>query len=136
MIARVRTLFLLIALLAGLPAIAAAQEPGVDPSAPVESGDTADDPWGFGEEEEAEPTLAEQFATQWVDVVLFAGFAVLTMAGFLRKDDRIHIATLIVAFAYLGLYKSEIVSIVNVFSMAGMICGVMNATCCTAPALA
>ena len=39
------------------------------------------------------------------------------MAGFLRKDERIHVATLVAAFAYLGLYKSEIISIVNVFSI-------------------
>jgi polyferredoxin len=75
------------------------------------------DPWGFAEEEEAEPTLAEHFADQWVDVALFVGFAALAMAGFLRKDDRVHVATLVAAFAYLGLYKSEIVSIVNVFSI-------------------
>ncbi len=75
------------------------------------------DPWGFAEEEEVEPTLAEHFADQWVDVALFAGFAALTMAGFLRKDERIHVATLVAAFAYLGLYKSEIISIVNVFSI-------------------
>ena len=75
------------------------------------------DPWGFAEEEEAEPTLAEHFADQWVDVALFVGFAALTMAGFLRKDDRIHLVTLVAAFAYLGLYKSEIISIVNVFSI-------------------
>jgi len=75
------------------------------------------DPWGFAEDEEAEPTLAEHFADQWVDVALFAGFSVLAMAGFLRKDDRLHLATLVAAVAYLGLYKSEIISIVNVFSI-------------------
>ena len=76
-----------------------------------------DDPWGFAEEEEAEPTLAQHFADQWLDVALFLGFSALAMAGFLRKDDRIHLATLVAAFAYLGIYKSEIVSIVNVFSI-------------------
>jgi NosR/NirI family transcriptional regulator, nitrous oxide reductase regulator len=119
-IGRTATLFLLLLALVGAPQIAAAQEAQPAP-APAEASpdDVAaeDDPWGFGDEDDLEPTLAEHFASQWVDVTLFAGFAVLAMAGFLRKDDRIHLATLVVALGYLGFYKSEIISIVNVFSL-------------------
>jgi polyferredoxin len=96
-------------LVAGQPAPSAVEEqPEVAPE---------NDPWGFAEEEEVEPTLAQHFVDQWLDVALFLGFAAVAMAGFLRKDDRIHLATLVAAFAYLGIYKSEIVSIVNVFSI-------------------
>jgi polyferredoxin len=106
----------LFAILLTAPAVILAQQP--EPAAPAQTAEpAAADPWGFEEEEELEPTLAEHFANQWVDVALFLGFAVLAMVGFLRKDDRIHIATLVVAVAYLGLYKSEIISIVNVFSI-------------------
>jgi NosR/NirI family nitrous oxide reductase transcriptional regulator len=125
-IARVATPLLLLLALLFAPANAAAQpaeqaapaDAVQQPGAPVDDPAAAEaDPWGFAEEEEQEPTLAEHFANQWVDVALFVGFAIVAMAGFLRKDDRIHIATLVIAFAYLGLYKSEIVSIVNVFSI-------------------
>jgi polyferredoxin len=101
-LARCTIVFVLIA----APAPVAVAQPEPEP-----------DPWGFAEEEDVEPTLAEHVADQWVDVALFAGFAALTMAGFLRKDDRLHLATLVAAFAYLGLYKSEIISIVNIFSI-------------------
>ena len=106
-----RTIVLLFLFIA-VPAVYAQPEAAQHEAAQPEA-----DPWGFAGEEEAEPTLAEHLADQWVDVALFLGFAALTMAGFLRKDDRIHLVTLVAAFAYLGLYKSEIISIVNVFSI-------------------
>ena len=120
MIARVATHLLFVALLSLSPAPAAAQQPEAQPGtgAPAAVDPAVEvDPWGFDEEEEEEPTFAEQLAAQWVDISLTAAFAVLVMVGFLRKDERIHLVTLIAAFGYLGVYKSELISIVNVFSL-------------------
>jgi NosR/NirI family transcriptional regulator, nitrous oxide reductase regulator len=92
------------------PASAAAAVPGEAPP--------ADDPWGFGdEEEEAEPSLLELAQAQWIDIALFAGFATLALVSFFRKSEKLKVVTLVAAVGYLGLYKSQLISIVNVFGL-------------------
>jgi polyferredoxin len=39
--------------------------------------------------------------------------------SFFRKSERLKVVTLIAAVAYLGFYKSQLISIVNVFGLAG-----------------
>lgn len=84
------------------------------PSAVAQS---AADPWGFDEEEEAEPTWAESFQSQAVGIGTFAAYAVLVMAGFLRKSERLKVATLVASVLYLGFYKGMLMSIVDVFRL-------------------
>ena len=79
--------------------------------------DAAEDPWAFEEEEEQVPTLAESARAQAVDLLLFAAFATLAMVGFFRKSDALKVVTLIAAVAYLGVYKSQLISIVNIFGL-------------------
>ena len=99
---------------AAAPAPAPAAEP--EPGAAGGVGDGAD-PWGFDEEEEAEPTWAEHFQAQALDIGLFTGFAALALVGFFRKSEKIKVVTLVVCVAYMGIYKSQLISIVNVFGL-------------------
>jgi polyferredoxin len=75
------------------------------------------DAWGFADEEVAEPTLLELAQQQAVDVGAFAAFVVLAMVSFFRKSERLKYVTLVVAVLYLGVYKSQLISVVNVFGL-------------------
>lgn len=109
------------------PAAADNGAPGDAEPAPgggaVEAAETApdgagnEDLWDFADEEEAEPTLLEHAADQAVDMALFAAFATLAMISFLRKSVALKYVTLVVCVLYMGVYKSQLMSIVNVFSV-------------------
>ncbi len=78
---------------------------------PPAEGDT----WNFEEVEEAEPTLLELAKEQAVDIGLFAAFATLAMVSFLRKSVPLKYVTLVVSVLYMGFYKSQLISVVNIF---------------------
>jgi polyferredoxin len=80
-------------------------------------GATAAGGWDFGAAEEAQPTLAQLAQEQAPDLALFAAFAVLAMVSFLRKSIPLKYATLLAAVLYMGFYKSELLSVVNVFGL-------------------
>ena len=46
-------------------------------------------------------------------------FAVLAMTSFFLKSERLKYVTLIAAVGYLGVYKSQLLSIVNIFGVMG-----------------
>jgi polyferredoxin len=71
--------------------------------------------WEFADEEDAAPPLLELAGDQALDVALFAAFATLVMVSFFRKSVRLRYVTLIASVLYLGFYKSQLLSIVNVF---------------------
>jgi polyferredoxin len=75
------------------------------------------DAWGFADEDVAEPTILELAQQQAVDVGSFVAFVVLAMISFFRKSERLKYITLVVAVLYLGVYKSQLISIVNVFGL-------------------
>jgi polyferredoxin len=74
--------------------------------------------WAF---EEAEPveTWAQLVSGQAVDLGVFAAFAALALTSFFLKSVRLKQITLVAAVAYLGIYKSQLLSIVNVFGVMG-----------------
>jgi polyferredoxin len=71
--------------------------------------------WEFADEEDVAPAFLEVAADQALDVALFAAFAALVMVSFFRKSVRLRYVTLIASVLYLGFYKSQLLSIVNVF---------------------
>ena len=71
-----------------------------------------DDPWGF-EEEEVE-TWASLLQDQAGDLLLFVAFASLALVGFWRKSVALKYVTLVAAVVYLGLAKSQLISVVNI----------------------
>jgi polyferredoxin len=77
----------------------------------------ADDAWNFADEpEDAAPTLLQLAHEQAPDIALFAAFATLAMVSFFRKSTRLKYVTLVASVLYMGIYKSQLMSIVNVFS--------------------
>jgi polyferredoxin len=80
---------------------------------------TQNDPWGFGEVQEPVETWQQLIRDQAPDLALFAVFATLAMISFFRKSVPLKHVTLVAAVAYLGIYKSQLLSIVNVFGIMG-----------------
>ena len=73
-------------------------------------------PWQF---EDAAPveTWTHIVGGQAIDLALFAAFAALALTSFFRKSVRLKYVTLVAAVVYLGIYKSQLLSIVNVFGV-------------------
>ncbi len=78
-----------------------------------------DDPWEFEEDDEPVETWQQLVTDQALDLGLFAAFAGLALTSFFRKSVGLKYVTLVAAVAYLGIYKSQLLSIVNVFGMMG-----------------
>jgi NosR/NirI family transcriptional regulator, nitrous oxide reductase regulator len=74
--------------------------------------------WEF-EEEVVVETWPQLVSSQGVDLALFAAFAVLALTSFFRKSVPLKYVTLVAAVGYLGIYKSQLLSIVNVFGVMG-----------------
>lgn len=70
--------------------------------------------WG---EEELPPTWGELIRAQQWDLLLFVAFVVLALISFKRKSVPLKTLTLVAAVSYLGIYKSQIISIVNVYGL-------------------
>jgi len=85
---------------------------GVSGAQPAPDGDTG---FNFEEIEDAPPSLLDLAAGQALDIALFAAFATLVMVSFLRKSTRLKYVTLVASVLYMGFYKSQLLSIVNVF---------------------
>ena len=75
------------------------------------------DPWGFEEDEEDIETWGTLLQDQAPDLLLFAGFASLTMVSFLRKSVWLKYLTLVIAVAYMGFQKSQLISVTNIYSL-------------------
>jgi NosR/NirI family nitrous oxide reductase transcriptional regulator len=76
-----------------------------------------DDLWGFEDEEEDAETWASLVQDQGVDLLLFAAFATLVLVSFFRKSVGLKYAALVAAVAYMGFYKSQLISVVNIYSL-------------------
>jgi polyferredoxin len=77
--------------------------------------DGEEDLWDFDDLEEPDPSLLELAGDQALDLGLFAAFATLAMVSFLRKSVPLKYLTLVLSVVYMGVYKSQLMSIVNVF---------------------
>jgi NosR/NirI family transcriptional regulator, nitrous oxide reductase regulator len=75
----------------------------------------AADPWGF--EETPVETWADILRPQALDLVLLTAFITLALVSFFRKSVKLKYAALVFAVAYLGVAKSFLISIVNVFGV-------------------
>lgn len=77
------------------------------------------DGWDFDEEEDEAATWADDIRAQAVDIAAIAGFLTLAFVSFFRKSVRLKYVTLVAAVAYLGVAKSQLISIVNIFGLFG-----------------
>ncbi len=71
--------------------------------------------WNFDEEAEVQPTLLDLAKEQAPEILLFAAFATLAMVSFLRKSVPLKYVTLVASVLYMGVYKSQLISVVNIF---------------------
>jgi polyferredoxin len=84
---------------------------GADEAQPAGGG------WNFDDEEEREPTWRELVSSQAVDLVVFPAFAALALVSFFRKSVRLKYVTLAASVAYLGIFRSQMISVVNLFGV-------------------
>jgi polyferredoxin len=85
-------------------------------AAGVSAQEAADaDYWNFEDEDLADPTLLELAGDQALDIGVFVAFATLAMVSFFRKSTRLKYVTLAAAVLYMGLMKSQLMSVVNIF---------------------
>jgi NosR/NirI family transcriptional regulator, nitrous oxide reductase regulator len=75
------------------------------------------DKWNFADEEEAQPTLRQIVGAQATDLVLFPAFVTLALVSFFRKSVRLKYVTLAASVLYLGLFRSQLISVVNIFGV-------------------
>jgi polyferredoxin len=76
--------------------------------------------WDFPDEEEEEvPTWGDDLRAQALDLGLVSAFLVLAFVSFFRKSVALKYVTLVAAVAFLGVSKSLLISIVNVFALLG-----------------
>jgi polyferredoxin len=73
------------------------------------------DSWNFEDLEPVEPSMLELARAQALDIGLFAAFAALAVVSFLRKSVALKYVTLVAAVLYMGVYKSQLISVVNIF---------------------
>jgi NosR/NirI family nitrous oxide reductase transcriptional regulator len=78
---------------------------------------SSDNPWQFDDDKLPVDTWRQVVAGQTVELEWFAGFATLALVGFFRKSVRLKYLTLAASVGYLGLYKSQLLSIVNLFGV-------------------
>jgi NosR/NirI family nitrous oxide reductase transcriptional regulator len=74
-----------------------------------------EDLWGFDDLEDVEPSLLDLARDQAPDMILFVLFAALAMTSFLRKSVPLKYVTLVASVLYMGVYKSQLLSVVNIF---------------------
>ena len=75
--------------------------------------------WDFPDEEEDVPTWGDDLRAQALDLTLVSAFLVLAFVSFFRKSKPLKYVTLVVAVGFLGVWKSLLISIVNVFALLG-----------------
>jgi polyferredoxin len=75
--------------------------------------------WNFDEEDEDVPTWAEDIRAQALDLLAVGAFIAFAFVSFFRKSVPLKYATLVGAVVFLGFYKSQLISIVNVFGLFG-----------------
>jgi polyferredoxin len=76
--------------------------------------------WQFEDEDEQTPGWGEIVRTQAVDLAVFAGFTVLALVSFFRKSRRLKYITLVACVVLLGFWKSQLITIVNIFGLLSL----------------
>ena len=118
MIRRLAPACLAAVLLAAGPGVDHAELRGLFSTAVMHAQETSGG-WDFDEEEEAAPTWADDVRAQALDIGMVLAFSALAFVSFFRKSVALKYVTLAAAVGYLGFYKSQLISIVNVFGLMG-----------------
>jgi polyferredoxin len=100
------------------PAAAATPAASAQPPAGASAGDAAD-PWGFDEEETVE-TWSDILRPQWVDIGLTTALIAFALFSFSRRSKPLKYATLAFTVAYLGVVKSTMISVTDIFRVVDL----------------
>ena len=73
----------------------------------------------FPEEEDDAPSWSDDIRAQAVDLGLVVAFSALAFTSFFRKSVTLKYVTLVASVIYVGIWKSTLISIVNVFGLFG-----------------
>ena len=76
--------------------------------------------WQFNDEDDKPPTWMETLRSQAVDIAVFSGFTALALVSFFRKSQRLKYVTLVACVVLLGFWKSQLITIVNVFGLISL----------------
>jgi polyferredoxin len=76
--------------------------------------------WQFNDDDEKAPTWTDAVRSQTVDLAVFAGFTVLALVSFFRKDKRLKYITLAACVVLLGFWKSQLITVVNIFGLISL----------------
>jgi NosR/NirI family nitrous oxide reductase transcriptional regulator len=76
----------------------------------------AGDAWNFSDEEAA-PTWGQTIRTQAFDLGLTVAFFALALVSFFRKSAALKYVTMAASIAYLGVMRSELFSVVDLFKV-------------------
>jgi len=77
----------------------------------------AGDAWNFSEEGDEEPSWGQMVRAQAPDMALYAGLTALALVGFFRKSETIKVVTLVATATFLGVFRSQMYSVVNIFGL-------------------
>ena len=73
------------------------------------------DPWGF--DQDKKETWTDILRPQGLDLTLLIAFLTFALIGFFRKSVALKYVTLVMAVGYMGFFKSNLISIVNIFGV-------------------
>lgn len=73
--------------------------------------------WDFPDETTDVETWGTLLSDQGLDLALFIAFVTLALISFFRKSTTLKYITLVAAVVYLGFFKSQLLSIVNLFAL-------------------
>ena len=109
------------ALLAGVCVLLLVPAAGIHAAQPAPAipaqPEPADDLWNFEDDDEEVETWGTLLRDQAGDLLLFVAFAALALVSFFRKSVRLKYVTLVAAVLYLGFAKSQLISVVNIYSV-------------------
>ena len=110
-----------VALLAGVCVLLLVPAAGIHAAQPAPAisaqPEPADDLWNFEDDDEEVETWGTLLRDQAGDLLLFVAFAALALVSFFRKSVRLKYVTLVAAVLYLGFAKSQLISVVNIYSV-------------------
>src|ERR1700730_11773659 len=72
-------------------------------------------PWGF--DQDKKETWADLLRAQGLDLTVLIAFLTFALIGFFRKSVALKYITLVMAVGYMGFFKSNLISIVNIFGV-------------------
>jgi hypothetical protein len=111
---RVRLLLITLTLFVGAAPFVHAR---TQPAAGSESAAAEADPWGFDDEVQVE-TWGDILRPQAVDIAMTCAFLAFALTSFFKKSRPLKYVALGVAVLYLGVTKSQLVSITDIFRVA------------------